>query len=121
MPIDHLSDEWWDKFIESNLRLVVYKSQYWIGVHNLKFLNGMPDEKYNYVIDEHITFFSVEPQESLKKLSFEAQINKLGIEDEMHEDGYYTYFNSPITMSIKRLHWHAIKWKTDNHNSPIML
>lgn len=121
MPPDHLSVEWWEWFLSNNQNSIYFKSKYWLGVYNLRFLNGQPDEKYNYAIADHVTFFSTEGVEHLLELTFDAQMAKLQIEDEMHRAGYYTYFNSPLTMSIKRMHWHAIKWRTNSSNLPIKL
>lgn len=109
--------EWMRQFIKHNQKhgLTVTDTRAWIMVDNLKFVNGFSDPKYNYKIRRHYTWFIKESDvENINQLSNGASVELLDLMTKAIKNNFYIYFNSGLTRSIKRLHWHQIQWEQKN-------
>jgi hypothetical protein len=113
LPPTHQSSEWLEEVIEINKFTNRFHSSYnfWVAFKNWRFENKEPDPKYNFLIAEHVTYFTRENNiAEIAELSARARDEMFALMADLQVRGWFVFFNAPIERSISRPHFHAIKW-----------
>lgn len=115
MPSNHLSDEWVNWFIQENQNngSLLINNDAFLLAQNWKFRNGTYDPKYTRVYEDALVLFPKQNVTKAMQLTSDIRDRLWLFVDEMHRRNYYTYYNAPTDMTIRRLHIHFLAW--ENH------
>lgn len=113
MPSDHLSEAWITDLIERDIKKswLMYLSPNFVAVKNYKFMIGELDEKYSIKPIQHHTYFSRRGIENISDMNIFEKTEMARLVNNLHDLGYYIYYNSPHDMTVNRFHFHAIYWE----------
>lgn len=112
MPGDHLSNKWVEWFIQENNKngSLLISNDAFLLARNWKFINGELDPKYSRKYEDALVLFPKSNVMNAMELPGDLRDRLWIFVDEMHKRNYYTYYNSPADMTIKRLHIHFLAW-----------